>query len=727
MQLLAELRRRSVFRVAALYAAISWVLLQIADVVVEPLGLPDATIRLLIILLAVGLPVALLVAWVYELTPEGLKRDDGSLSNQTYSASVGRKLNFAIIALLVVALGWSLATRNGNESETSRANGKEREKTLAVLAFANLSGNEDDGYFADGLSEELMNILARVEGLKVAGRTSSFYFKGRNEDLRDIGQQLGVEHILEGSVRRSGDKLRITAQLIDASDGFHLWSDSFDRKIDDVLVIQNQIAQSVAAALSVELLGTSADSRSSGREADPEAYRNFLVARSRLQKRGYKDTQAAIDLFRRAKEIDPDFAQAHAGFAVATVLLFTNHGEGEFEVIIPSARRAVDRALELDPLSSDVWTARGVVERLLYENVGRIAGDPDLAQTYLSKATELDPENAVAWYWYGSAVWDFDASEALAVFDRVLEIDPLELMAGVQRGRVLAELGRDQDASEQFDRLISVYPDSATVFSSFAAIEADRGRIDRGLELLDRAVSVTEAEAMFRVWKGWLYLTLGLPEEATQSFGLATHPEPIAAIGQVMLAVIRGDREGALATIGPYLVNGPTLYAGSYLMLKLGRHQELLELVGQYTPDILSDDPQIMDDSPHPVAPRPSFLCAIPGIALARRMTGDEAGARKLLQINLETLNKPRNIDILGICRVRTLALLGLRDEAIAAFEREVDRGFRMTWEPMTLHIKDDPTLASIVDDAGFRAQLSRIEDDLALQRAAVLAREGEE
>jgi adenylate cyclase len=250
MNVLAELKRRHVFRVAALYAAIAWLLIQVTDVVTEPLGLPAWLLKVVIWLLAIGFPVALVIAWSFELTPQGLKRDTGA-ELPSVTVSGGRKLDFAIIATLVAALGYFIATRPSSEVSVRAAPGGPR--TLAVLPFANLSTSAEDGFFADGLTEELLNLLADIDGLKVAGRTSSFYFKGRNEDLREIGRKLGVAHILEGSVRRSGQKVRITAQLVSAQDGFHVWSQTYDRELTDVLDIQDEIGRSVAEALKVRL------------------------------------------------------------------------------------------------------------------------------------------------------------------------------------------------------------------------------------------------------------------------------------------------------------------------------------------------------------------------------------------------------------------------------------------------------------------------------------------
>ncbi len=222
-------------------------------------------------------------------------------------------------------------------------------RTLAVLPFANLSASAEDGFFADGLTEELLNLLAGIEGLRVTGRTSSFYFKGRNEDLRDIGRKLGVSHILEGSVRRSGERLRVTAQLVSAEDGFHLWSQTYDRELTDVFAIQDEIGRSVADALKIRLATDGPEAPPPRPTVNAEAYRLYLVARSKVRERGLENTQSAVRLFDEAATIDPAFAGAHAGKALALTLLYGNHGVGDGRTMLAEAETAARRALELDP------------------------------------------------------------------------------------------------------------------------------------------------------------------------------------------------------------------------------------------------------------------------------------------------------------------------------------------------------------------------------------------
>jgi TolB-like protein len=244
-----ELKRRNVFRVAIAYIVVAWLVLQVADVVLPTFQTPDWVMPAFTFLLALGFPVALTFAWAYEMTPEGIKREKEVDRSQSITRNTGRKLDFIIIGVLVVAIAFlaydEFVIEPAQEEARTTANSEASEvietdipeMSVAVLPFVNMSADPDQEYFSDGISEELLNQLVKIRGLQVAGRTSSFAFKGRNEDLRSIADQLNVAHILEGSVRKAGDRVRITAQLVKASDGYHLWSETYDRDLSDIFAI----------------------------------------------------------------------------------------------------------------------------------------------------------------------------------------------------------------------------------------------------------------------------------------------------------------------------------------------------------------------------------------------------------------------------------------------------------------------------------------------------------
>ncbi len=255
MSLIAELKRRNVFRVGVAYAIVGWLLLEVASVVLPALHLPDWALTLLVVFVVAGFPLALILAWAFEMTPEGIRRETDVDPAESVRHSTGRKLDFAIIGLLAIAVAY-FAFRGGDPISPTGSTGQV--KTIAVLPFADMSGDPEQEFFSDGISEELLNVLAKVKGLQVTSRTSAFAFKGTNTSIPEIAEKLGVEHVLEGSVRMAGDRVRITTQLIEVSTDSHLWSESYDRNLSDIFAVQDEIAAKVGEALKVALLGANA-------------------------------------------------------------------------------------------------------------------------------------------------------------------------------------------------------------------------------------------------------------------------------------------------------------------------------------------------------------------------------------------------------------------------------------------------------------------------------------
>jgi TolB-like protein len=264
-----EIKRRNVFKVAVVYIIAGWLTMQVVDVMFPALNIPDWFTSAIAALVIIGFPFALIFAWAFEMTPEGIKLEKDVDRSESITSQTSKKLNGTIIAILAVALGFMLVDKFLLTDDASEATGEiaavDIKPSIAVLPFVNMSDDKDNEYFSDGLSEELLNLLAKIPALHVAGRTSSFQFKGTNEDLRLIGEKLNVANVLEGSVRQSGTKLRITAQLINADTGYHLWSETYDRELTDVFAIQDEIAANVVSALRLTLLGEDIPKPSHGR------------------------------------------------------------------------------------------------------------------------------------------------------------------------------------------------------------------------------------------------------------------------------------------------------------------------------------------------------------------------------------------------------------------------------------------------------------------------------
>jgi TolB-like protein/lipoprotein NlpI len=398
-----ELRRRNVFRIAGLYLVAAWLAVQVAGTVLPMFDAPAWLPRTIVMLLAIGFLPALIFAWVFELTPEGLKREKEVERTASIAPRTGRALDRIIMVALALAVGYfafdkfvlapqraaafqqlesqklAAARREGRIEAMSRSYG---DKSIAVLPFVNMSADKEQEYFSDGISEELLNQLAKIRELRVIARTSSFSFKGRNIEIAEIARRLNVAHVLEGSVRRSGKKLRITAQLIRAADSSHLWSETYDRELDDIFAVQDEIAGAVVEQLKVELLGGAPKARAT----DPKAFALVLQGRELAHQFTAAGSEQAIALYRQALAIDPAYAAAWVGLTSAYINQAVD-GLRPIDESYRRAREAVNRALALDP---DDAQAHARLSRIALDYDGDLAG----AAQHMARALELAPEDA---------------------------------------------------------------------------------------------------------------------------------------------------------------------------------------------------------------------------------------------------------------------------------------------------------------------------------------------
>ncbi|MEN8145080.1 MAG: hypothetical protein ABFS14_09035 [Gemmatimonadota bacterium] len=429
-QFLAELKRRHVFRVAGIYGIVSFGILQVADLMLPRLGLPDWTVTFMVALVILAFPVALLLAWAFEVTPEGVQRTEAAapgVIEGIVAQPASKQWPAGVLALIgvtaLVAGTWWIARRTAPGSDGVAGDGSEaaadvrlaltdladdRRASIAVLPFADMSSAGDQEYFGDGMTEEILNTLAKIRELRVAGRTSAFAYKGESKDLRQIGDELGVEYLVEGSVRKEGDQLRITAQLIDAQDGSHLWSDQYDRPLANVFQIQTEIAEAIAKQLRVPL-GLDDASQLVTPTADLEAYDLYLAARSHMRERE-EAMGEAVRLFEAAVARDSTWAPAWAGLAEATELI-TWYDEAWDEVpeeqeaydavvtaLWDDSERAARRALQLDPGNASAHVALG--------SVFRNRRQWDASEAAYLRAIDSDPDNPEAHQQYGEMLLD---------------------------------------------------------------------------------------------------------------------------------------------------------------------------------------------------------------------------------------------------------------------------------------------------------------------------------
>jgi len=478
MSLFAELQHRKVFKVGAAYLVIGWLLIQVAATVGPQLNLPEWAPRLITFLILLGFPIALVMAWVFDVTPEGVRLDASVSGSKRVFASA------AVIAAIVLGWYWHGFTENRKPVAVAvspaAATAVAPQKSIAVLAFTDLSQKRDQEYFSDGIAEELLNSLAQVKDLKVAGRTSSFYYKGRNEDLRTIGKALGVANVLEGSVRTQGDKVRITAQLIRSADGFHLWSDTFDGELTDVFKLQENIARAITDQLKVVLVGDQKTILVPTSTNNAQAYALYLQARMAYRARG-KDVQRSIDLYHAALALDPKFAQAWAGLCGSLNVLPFYLPDAEatrIPQIQKDAEAACKQALDIAP---DLASAHIMLGNL-YTNEWRWAE----ADSHFQRAQILapaDPEFYFAYTDWLGAQGRYE--EALQAAKQAVELDPMAPMSRNLYGYLLAYSRRIDESIAQLQAGYALAPTNGYLANNLIIGLISAGRIDDAAKMRD--------------------------------------------------------------------------------------------------------------------------------------------------------------------------------------------------------------------------------------------------
>lgn len=550
---ISELKRRNVIRMAGLYLVGAWLITQVAGTVLPMFEAPNWIARSIVLVLMIGFIPAIIFSWIFELTPEGLKRDAEVTPEQSIAPQTARKMERMIIVLFAIALSFfafdkfmlapkreaaavSAASVKVKAQTLAEIKTSVSEKSIAVLPFVNMSADKDNEYFSDGISEEILNALTKVEDLKVAGRTSSFFFKGKNENLTTIGNTLGVAHVLEGSVRKQGEKVRITAQLIRTRDGFHLWSETYDGDLKDVFALQENIAQAITGKLQVILQGSQKTALVKTGTTNTEAFALYLQATAIFNRREGARFADAIDMLNKAIALDPKYARAHSRLA-ALHTVNSNYASGSaFSEALPLIEFHARRASELDPSLAEPFAALGNAlgqRRQFLES-----------EEALSRALKLDPNDVTANFWLATQLINSGyMREGTAALDRTLALDPLLPNALLWRARMYVFDGDLENA----DRLLKSAAEVGHVFVGIGQTKLDMARGDK-------------AAAINSLTKGLAgYFTSHFPPEAAALFARSCYGDAEA-------------KKKTMVLINDYLATKPEYIAGivPYVLMRSG-------------------------------------------------------------------------------------------------------------------------------------------------------------
>ena len=577
-QLFDELKRRNVIRVAVAYLIATWLVLQVADLVLENISAPVWVMQVFMLVFALGFPLVLTFSWAYELTSAGLKKEREVDRDQSITRSTGRKLNQITIGMLVTVVlfvGYERSISPEQNNSAPVATAQVTDKSVAVLAFEDLSAAGDHAYFAEGLSEELLNVLSQVPDLQVAGRTSSFAFKGQNTDLREIGEILNVAHILEGSVRTSGNRIRVTAQLINAADGFHLFSETYDRDLTDIFAVQDDIAEKISTALQSELIGTV-----DVREATPtqiETFDLYLLARQNIHTRDKDKMTEALTLLEQAIAIDPEYAPALAQKALATYLLSDSEGAyGDIPAAdaIRIANPLLKKALRIDSRLAEAHAISGLI--LSAEN-----GSSEVAAARLRYALELNPNLDDARNWLSTELSSLgQAKESRDLLEEVVERDPAYAPAFGNLIQTYAGTGEFDKGDALINRVERIVGDTPGVSQAWGTQAAVRGELATAIRKTKIAYENNPAATIAKLWFGFTLLDIGDFETASHAGNKYQQMIAQGALGNVEAAdeilnsieLENGDRYLAWNNVAYYLANS-------------GRYSDLSNLVERHFGD----------------------------------------------------------------------------------------------------------------------------------------------
>lgn len=492
LSILQELKRRNVFKVAAAYVIVGWLIMQAGEVMGPALRLPDWINSALAFFLILGFPLAMFFAWAYEMTPEGIMKDKGVDQDQSIANATGVILNRTIIIALVLSLAYISVDkfildpkRDAELLQTEAVQAVDitdpvaedkvpDSNTIAVLPFANMSSDPEQEYFSDGITEEILNLLVKIPELKVTSRTSVFTFKGQNVDIPTVAKKLGVAHILEGSVRKAGNRVRITTQLIEAGNDVHLWSETYERQLDDIFAIQDDIARKVVKALKIQLLGEAPLAVST----NIEAYKLYLRGKHFYTLGTRESWESSVTAYQEAIALDANFAPPWEG--LSTVLRYQGlNGFTDMQEVMEASRQAAMRALELDDKLAEAWLALARIQ-FYYD------WDWSRGEVTTLTALKYGPHNApvlrqAAW----AALTLGETERALELAQLAVDLDPLDYSGLANLGTTYWALGQPKEEERIYRHILELYPESVSVKSWLAAALTVQGNPEEGLQYLD--------------------------------------------------------------------------------------------------------------------------------------------------------------------------------------------------------------------------------------------------
>jgi TolB-like protein len=711
MAILKELKRRNVYRVGIAYVVIAWLIMQVTDVIIGNIAAPDWLFKGILMLLAIGFPLALFLAWAFELTPEGIKRDGEVDSAQSIAHTTGRKLDRVIIGVLAVAVVYFVADKwlDSDGQPVGDSSIVAIERSIAVLPFSNRSAVLEDAHFVDGIHDDILTRLANLSGLdKVISRTSTEQYRGTEKPILQIGQELGVATILEGGVQRAGNRVRINMQLINAATDEHLWAETYDREltVDSLFEIQSEISREIVTALHAALTEEDKERLASRPTNNLEAYEQFVLGRQAMAKRTAEPLATALQHFEKAIELDASYALAYVGLADTITLQATYAGKTLQETFEPR-QAAIDKALSLDLGSGEAYAALGFL-RLQQ-------GEADEAEASFLKAIELSPNYATAYHWYSDLLnTDDRREESLQMIRKALSLDPSAPVLVSYLSDRLRLLGRIEEAKTTLLDGIKLNPNFPAFHDSMSEILISQGRLGEAAVWLDRAKELNPSSwyTHFRVCHMLVELDdPGAAEEclAGMRADFPHFPELVFAIVETNILIVRDKTQAAVDVA----VEAATASADPGLQMNLVRayisnaewekSRPVLEIL---LPKFYADGEVVVSQS--------EIAGAISVAASLRDGDGWSERAHYLAGQALETMQTMHRTRGVGysFLDVPAHTIRGDGPRANSALRDAIDSGWRTYWWMLRTPAYDSVNLGP-----EWRALIAELEADMAEQR----------
>lgn len=702
-----ELKQRRVIRVATLYVILCWPVIQIADILSPALDLPNDAMRYLLLVFASGLPIVLGLSWLFDLNKSGIVRSgaraEESSTPVAEQALLGRRLERGLIGVLLVVIAVLFYLQYSSEfAKNSRDAEGGSVKAIAVLPFATFSESSDDRFFADGLTEEVLNVLSKLQNLRVIARTSSFAYKDVRKNVQDIGRELQVDTILEGSVRRNDidDTIRVTAQLIDVDSGTHLWSQTFDRQFRDVFKIQDEIAAAVVKEMQVTLLTDERTVIASRGTTNAQAMVVVSMARAELAKRTMESFADARRFFRKAIEMDPSYADAHSGLARSLALMHS-YGDSTDENL-SAARDAIAKALAIDEGSADAWATLGLVNMQ--------AGKTEEARQALHRAMSLNANHAMAHMWLGEL--QEDANRRKEYHARAYELDPRSPVAAYNVANDLFEDGRDAEALDVFSRIVDADPYYPQAYELVAKINEVNGRLAAAIRNYEHSYQLDPRGAT-ALRLASLYIDIGDFDEADRWLEDAKRTASVRDAGTMRWTEIggyaaRGDRARVESTLRPLvgkvedLASALDATQAAYFLADFSSAIAAWEIV---QPQLERRFEVQGNAKRHGWIDRETLPAAIAAAHAYTQVGNDEGSA---LANNIEAwLDREMSLTARQMpddwyLKAQLAAIRGDQNLALLDLQRAIDGGWRQHWRPYF-----EPCFGTILESDIFRSMMA--------------------